>query len=168
MASHFKGDENTLRALNAYINLIRASDSLAARMTAQLESQGLTIGQFGILEALYHLGPLCQKSLGQKLLRSGANTTLIVDNLEKYGLVRRERHQQDRRKVLIRLTQPGQAAIQRVLQPHVQAIAKEMSRLSPEEQEELRRICRKLGKGGEASCREHLAKENENAANPSE
>mgnify|MGYP000381933987 CR=1 FL=1 len=38
---------------------------------------------FGILEALFHLGPLSQKSLGQKVLSTKGNITTIVDNLEK-------------------------------------------------------------------------------------
>ena len=164
MPSHFKGCREALPALNAYINLIRASDTLMARLTAQLESQGLTAGQFGILEALYHLGPMCQKTLGEKLLRSGGNITVILDNLEKHGLVKRERQEEDRRKVLIRLTQAGNALITHVLPSHAEAISKEMSRLTPTEQEELRRICRKLGKGGEGLCQERLAKEKDHAA----
>ena len=64
MPSHYKGAENEVRALNAFINLMRASDSLAARGALLLESQGLTHGQFGTMEALFHLGPLCQRALG--------------------------------------------------------------------------------------------------------
>lgn len=169
MPTHFKGcKEGVVRALNAYINLMRASDSLAARLTAQLEGQGLTMGQFGILEALYHLGPMCQKTLGEKLLRSSGNITVIVDNLEKYGLVRRERQKEDRRKILIRLTQGGHAIIEKIMPAHAEAIAKQMSRLTPEEQEELRRLCRKLGKGGEALCQERLEKETNHAASKTE
>jgi MarR family transcriptional regulator, 2-MHQ and catechol-resistance regulon repressor len=164
MPTHFKGCKEAVPALNAYINLIRASDTLMARLTAQLESHGLTVGQFGILEALYHLGPMCQKTLGEKLLRSGGNITVILDNLEKHGLVRRERQEKDRRKVLIRLTQAGNALITHVLPGHAEAIMKEMNRLTLPEQEELRRICRKLGKGGEALCQERLAKEHDDAA----
>ena len=47
MPTHFKGREETIRALNAYVNLIRASDSVAARMSLQIEESGLTMGQFG-------------------------------------------------------------------------------------------------------------------------
>jgi MarR family transcriptional regulator, 2-MHQ and catechol-resistance regulon repressor len=168
MPTHYQGSQEDVAALGAYINLMRASDSLAARLTGELESHELTMGQFGVLEALYHLGPMCQGMLGKKLLRSGGNITVVVDNLEKHGLVRRERQKDDRRKVMIRLTQPGKAILERVLPPHVEAIVKEMSRLTPEEQEDLRRLCRKLGKGGEESCQERLDKETRNVANPTE
>src|ERR1700722_1138317 len=118
MPTHFKGSKQEVRALNAFINLARASDSLMARMSLQLESEGLTTGQFGILEALLHLGPMCQKTLGQKLLRSGGNITLVVDNLEKHGWVRRERQKDDRRKFLIHLTPEGRKLISRIFPRH--------------------------------------------------
>jgi MarR family transcriptional regulator, 2-MHQ and catechol-resistance regulon repressor len=169
MPTHFKGCRQAVTALNAFINLIRASDSLAGRLALQIESQGLTMGQFGVMEALFHLGPMCQKTLGEKLLRSGGNVTLVVDNLEKHGWVRRERQKKDRRMVTIRLTPRGQKLIAKVMPPHAEAVVKEMARLTPAEQEELRRICRKLGKGeGEKLCAERLAKENDHATNSTE
>jgi MarR family transcriptional regulator, 2-MHQ and catechol-resistance regulon repressor len=146
MPTHFQGPKQSVRALNAFINLARASDSLMARLSLQLESEGLTTGQFGILEALLHLGPMCQKTLAEKLLRSGGNITLVVDNLEKHGWVRRERQDDDRRKILVHLTPEGRKLIGRIFPRHVEAIVEEMSRLEPAEQEALRNICRKLGR----------------------
>jgi MarR family transcriptional regulator, 2-MHQ and catechol-resistance regulon repressor len=149
MPTHYKGRSDTVRALNAYINLARASDSLLGRMSAQLEREGLTMGQFGVLEVLLHLGPMCQRTLGQKLLRSGGNITLVVDNLEKHGWVRRERLESDHRMMVIHLTPAGQELIATVFPRHAKAIKNEMSRLKPAEQETLRRLARKLGLGGE-------------------
>ena len=59
--------------------------SLTADLTRQIGSADLTMGQFGVLEALLHLGPMCQQELGAKLLRSGSNITIVIDNLEKRG-----------------------------------------------------------------------------------
>jgi MarR family 2-MHQ and catechol resistance regulon transcriptional repressor len=147
MPSHHKGNERDTRVLSAYINLIRASDTILKRLGADLAAQGLTLGQFGALEALLHLGPMCQKELGGKLLRSGGNVTLVIDNLERHGWVRRERLKNDRRKFLIRLTTRGRELIERVFPEHVKAIVKEFSRLKPAEQKTMRRLCRKLGIG---------------------
>ena len=146
MPTHFQGRKETVRALNAFVNLMRASDTVAAHMASQIEQSGLTMGQFGVLEALLHLGPMCQHTLGEKLLRSGGNVTLVVDNLEKHGWVRRERQEDDRRLVKIHLTPEGKHLISRVFPGHAEAVTREMSRLSGKEQESLRRICRKLGK----------------------
>lgn len=146
MPTHYKGSREAVRALNAFINLMRASDSLISRLTARLEPYGLTTGQFGTLEVLYHLGPMCQYALAEKLLRSGGNITLVVDNLEKHGWVRRVRQKDDRRMVRIHLTPTGERLIARVFPLHLEALVEEMSRLTAAEQKSLRAICRKLGR----------------------
>jgi MarR family 2-MHQ and catechol resistance regulon transcriptional repressor len=151
LPTHFEGSAETKRALNAFINLARATNSVQARLAVQLEEQGLTVGQFGVMEALLHLGPMSQCALGEKLLRSGGNITLVIDNLEKHGLVRRERQTEDRRTIVIHLTPKGLRLIKRVFPAHAKMILKEMSQLEPSEQEDLRRLCRKLGRGGESS-----------------
>jgi MarR family 2-MHQ and catechol resistance regulon transcriptional repressor len=156
MPTHFRGSEKSVRALNAYINLVRATDSLLAAAGAHIEAEGLTLGQFGVLESLFHLGPMCQKTLAEKLLRSPGNVTLVVDNLERKGWVRRERQKDDRRMITIHLTPEGRSLISRTFPPHVKAIVKELSRLDSDELETLRRLCRKLGKGGTKSSAETL------------
>jgi MarR family transcriptional regulator, 2-MHQ and catechol-resistance regulon repressor len=162
MPTHFKGCKETERALSAYINLIRASDSIVSKASAQLEESGLTRGQFAVLEALHHLGPMCQHTLADKLLRSGGNVTLVVDNLEKRGWVRRKRQTDDRRTVQIRMTPQGARLIAKVFPEHAAAITKIMNELTENEQEELRRLAGKLGHGAEAFCLERLKGEKNN------
>lgn len=133
------------------INLSRASNSVQTRLSVGLDRHGITTSQLGILEALFHLGPMCQRALGDKLLRSGGNITMVIDNLEKHGLVERVRQKEDRRMIMIHLTPKGRKLISRVLPLHAKDVVKEMSRLTASEQEELRRLCRKLGRGGEVN-----------------
>jgi MarR family 2-MHQ and catechol resistance regulon transcriptional repressor len=111
---------------------------------------------------LLHLGPMCQHTLGQKLLRSGGNITLVVDNLEKYGWVKRERQEDDRRKLMVHLTAEGRKLIEQVFPGHARAIEREMGVLSQQEQERLRVFCRKLGQGREKSHQEQRKKEKQN------
>ena len=162
MPTHFKGDLETVRALSAFINLIRASDSTMTKTTAHLEELGVTPGQFAVLEALLHLGPMCQHTLGEKLLRSGGNVTLVVDNLERHGWVRRERQVNDRRMIQIHLTLKGRRLITRVFPEHAKMVVKVMSKLSAAEQEQLRKIARKLGRGADELCTERMQREKEN------
>jgi MarR family transcriptional regulator, 2-MHQ and catechol-resistance regulon repressor len=166
MPTHYKGCQEAERALSAYINLIRASDSIAAKASAQIENSGITLGQFAVLEALHHLGPMCQHTLAKKLLRSGGNITLVVDNLEKRGWVRRERQKDDRRMVRIHLTPKGARLIAKVFPEHAAAITKIMSALTEQEQEDLRRIAGKLGHGAEAFCLERFKKEQHHDSDP--
>lgn len=163
MPTHYKGRPEVERALSAFINFLRAADSVVARLDSQIEAGGLTHGQFAVMEALLHLGAMNQCDLAQKLLRSGGNVTVVVDNLEKRGWVRRERQKKDRRMVVVQLTASGRRLIERVFPDHARAVAAEMSRLSPEEQETLRVLCRRLGKRGFALAKTRSPDINSNA-----
>lgn len=148
MGSRYAGSEREVRALCAFINLMRAADTLVDRTQRALDAAGLTASQFGVLEALLHCGPMCQCDLASKLLRSGASVTSVLETLERRGLVERERGREDRRFVLVRLTAKGRGLIGRVFPRHAARISEAFGVLKAGEQDELRRLCRKLGKGG--------------------
>jgi MarR family 2-MHQ and catechol resistance regulon transcriptional repressor len=131
-------------ALSSYLALIRASDFLTSQISFRCENQGLTISQFGILDALYRGGVHCQKELGEKIFKSSGNITLVIDNLEKRGLVKRERKGDDRRYISILLTEDGRRVISEVLPKVANFIQDELRILSEEEQQLLRCMCRKL------------------------
>jgi len=145
MATHFQGTEEERRALDAFIKLSRAAESVGARVNDHLRDDGLTVSQFGVLEALYHLGPMPAGQLAGKILRSSANLTLVIDNLARRGLVRRKRRADDRRTVEISLTEEGRALIAAILPDHVAGVVDAMSALSAEEQATLAALCRKVG-----------------------
>ena len=145
MAAQFNDKEKEMRALNTYVKLMRAAESMTARAHEHLSSAGLTISQFGVLEALYHRGPLSQKEIGQKILRSSGNITMVIDNLEKRSLVRRERDQNDRRSFIVHLTDAGNKLICKIFPPHAAVILNEMSILTAAEQKTLGALCKKLG-----------------------
>lgn len=132
-------------ALDAYTKLVRATESSTSRIHQHLADANLTISQFGVLEALYHLGPLCQKDLAEKILKTSGNLTMVIENLEKRSLVSRERDQADRRSLNISLTDRGRKLIAQIFPKHAAIVAKEMSVLSPAEQGTLARLCQKLG-----------------------
>ena len=146
MGTHYKGSSREVRALDAYIKLIRATESITARLSQQLRRESdLTLSQFGTLEALLHLGDMSQSELGQKLLKSSGNITMVVDNLEKRELVQRCRDTGDRRVVMVRLTAVGHQLIAAIFPAHACAITAEMEHLPAAEIEELGRLCKKLG-----------------------
>src|SRR5512142_249816 len=111
MPTHFKGTSEEVRALDTYIKLSRATNSFEDRVLSHGALGKLTVSQFGVLEALHHLGPMCQGQLSQKLLKSTGNITMVVDNLEKSGFVRRVRSVEDRRMIQIELTPAGNKLI---------------------------------------------------------
>jgi len=147
MATKQRGETRESRALKTYVKLMRAAESITSRVHKHLSSAGLTVSQFGVLEAIYHLGPLSQKDLGRKILRSSGNITMVIDNLEKRRLVRRERDTSDRRIFIVHLTDEGQKLIRRIFPPHAALIAGELSVLNATDQMKLGNLCKKVGMG---------------------
>lgn len=145
MGTRYRGTDEEVRALDAYIKLMRAAESVSARLAPRLSAAGLTGSQFGALEALYHLGPLCQRDLGKKMLKSGGNITMVVDNLEKRGLVERVRAEEDRRYITVSLTKQGRKLMSRLFPRHAGAIREEMCVLSDAELERLASLCKRVG-----------------------
>ncbi|MGW8313322.1 MAG: MarR family winged helix-turn-helix transcriptional regulator [Desulfuromonadales bacterium] len=124
-------------ALNLYVKLMRATNQATSRIHRHLADDNLTISQFAVLEALYHLGPLCQGELVEKILKSNANLTTVVDSLEKKSLVQRERSLTDRRRVTVHLTSDGEKLISKVFPRHAKVVANELKFLSDVEKEQL-------------------------------
>jgi MarR family transcriptional regulator, 2-MHQ and catechol-resistance regulon repressor len=147
MPTHFTGSRAEARTLDTFIKLTRCTNSLLARLAERSSIGELTYSQFAVLEALYHLGPMTAGEVSQKILKSGSNLTLVIDNLERDCLVRRERDAKDRRVIHIHLTEAGKGKVEAVLPGHVAALVDEFRVLSAKEQEMLGKLCKKLGKG---------------------
>ena len=147
MGTKYQGSESEIRALDAYIKLTRAAQTVLDRTNRHLADHGLTTSQFGVLEALHHLGTLSQIDVARKLLLSTANITTVMQNLEKVGYIRRERDPRDQRVVRASITEAGQALVEKIMPAHVETIVADMSGLTPDEQETLAALCRKLGRG---------------------
>lgn len=145
MGTHYKGEKEDQLTLNAFIKLMRATDSVNRRLNKHLAKADLTASQFGVLEAVHHLGPLNQKTLGEKLLKSGGNITLVIDNLEKCGLVERHQNPSDRRAMLIHLTEKGSEFISSFFPKHLDHIRQEFEPLTKQEKKDLAKICKKIG-----------------------
>ena len=139
----YAGTSQERLALHTYIGLVRAASGLGARLNRSLSAAGLTESQFGVLEAL-HLGPLPQRGLAGKILRTHGNVTLVIDHLERRGLVQRQRAAADRRCIRVHLTEEGEALVRRLVPAHAARLAAEMSVLREDEQQELSRLCQCL------------------------
>jgi len=150
MPTHFIGSRAEIRTLDTFIKLTRCTNSLFARLSERNTLGDITPSQFAVLEALYHLGSLTQGEVSTKVLKSGSNMTTVIDNLERDGLVRRERDAKDRRVINVHLTEAGSGKVDAVLPKHVGALVEEFSVLSASEQLTLGELCKKLGKGQES------------------
>lgn len=144
----FQGTDEQERALNAYVKLLRARNSVTAAAMQSLGNSDLTPTQFAVLEALYHSaseGTLCLGDIAEKILTSSGNLTLVVKNLERRGLAKRKPAANDRRYVGLEITPRGAKLMRQIFPAHVAAIVATIQRLSPAEQEQLAALCKKLG-----------------------
>ena len=107
--------EDQRLALNVYVKLMRATNRVTNAVHRHLYDDNLTVSQFAVLEASYHLGPLCQGELVENILKSNANLTTGVDSLEKKSLVRRDSSARARRRLRVHQTDRGRALIARVV-----------------------------------------------------
>ena len=108
-----------------------------------LSAYGLTPSQFEILTVLSEEGTVPLNRLSERLCCAGSNVTGIVDRLERDGLAKRERSQEDRRVILLGLTDKGQEMWKSV--PHGGCCGMRLdSILDRAEESELRRILEKF------------------------
>lgn len=147
MGTKYNGTPTEKRALDAYIKLQRAAETVMTHTTQHLSDYDLTTTQFAVLEAVYHLGVLSQGDLAAKLLKSTGNMTTVLKNMEKRGLITRDRDPNDNRYRQVCITDAGRNLIEAFLGMHVAGIVEAMGILTDEEQLELARLCKKLGLG---------------------
>lgn len=133
-------------ALVTYVKLMRAANSARNFAARSLQDMGLTLTQFAVLEALYHLGPMSLSEVAQRVLTTGGNLTMVAGNLEKQGLAKRQPSPEDKRVQIMVLTPKGKSLMRKLFPHHAAAIVEFLSVLTPQEQAQLGDLCRKLGR----------------------
>jgi MarR family transcriptional regulator, 2-MHQ and catechol-resistance regulon repressor len=142
-----RNDKDTATALRTWVVLARAYLSIYKHVAADVARHDLTASEFGILEALFHKGPLLLGDLQKKILVTSGGVTYLVNRLVAKGLVTRESFPGDKRSRFAVLTPEGSALIKKIFPGHAKRIAKAMNALSPKEQKRLTDMLRTLGKG---------------------
>ena len=134
-------------ALTTWVKLARAFASFNKKSNENIRQFGLTQPQFAVIEVLGHLGPLKVGEICDKMLVSGGNMTLVLDNIEKLGLIERTHSKEDRRAINVQLTKAGRELFDKIFTNHAEYISKTMSVLTSEEQKTLGELLKKLGRG---------------------
>ena len=133
-------------SLRLWVIFSRAYAAVGARAQADVARHGLTLAEFGVLEALHHKGPLLLSELKAKILVSNAGVTYLVDRLEKRGMVERRRCDRDRRAYYAHLTAEGSAFVQSIFPEHATAITEAFAVLTDDERALVTELIRKVGK----------------------
>ncbi len=143
-------DVPTETALKLYVVLSRAHAALDRHTMAHIAGTGLGQGEFGVLEALYHAGPMLLGEVQRKVLVSSGGITFLADRLEKRGLVERLPCETDRRARYVALTPEGRALVAGIFPAHAEVIRRAMSGLGLADQRVATSLLRTLGTEAEA------------------
>jgi MarR family 2-MHQ and catechol resistance regulon transcriptional repressor len=132
----------------AHLRLVlwRANKAIERVETARLQSMGMGLSDFAILEVLLHKGDLPVNAIGGKVLLTSGSITTAIQRLEEKGWVRREKSEGDRRVVNVQLTDAGREIIEALYSRHVEGLEEMASVLSRAEQAQLIDLLKKLGR----------------------
>ena len=132
-------------SLNMWLKFIRAHITYTKKAADDMKNCGLSLSPYFVIECLGSIGPLIMGELGRKTFLSAGNMTVIVDGLEKAGLVERVFTEDNRRAILVRLTPKGEKIYAEAFCKHSNFLARLAAVLTPEEQDEFARLLKKLG-----------------------
>ena len=141
-------DESVLKV---WVILNRAQAAVAEHARQHVASRGLTVQEFGILEALHHKGDMLLGELQHKLLVTSGGVTYLVDRLEEKGLVRRLECKTDRRARYASLTTKGRKLIGEIFPEHVAWLERALGGLDQAERRQVAELLRRLGQHAAAT-----------------
>lgn len=138
-------DDASSAALRLWVIMSRAHSAIAAHAAADVARHGLTLAEFGILEALYHRGPMLLGEVQRRILVSSGGITFLVDRLTAKELVERRTCPEDRRARYAALTPTGTQLVKRIFPEHAALLTQVMEGLSVDEQSTAADMMRALG-----------------------
>lgn len=130
--------------LKTLVALSRCTQNVHKREYKTIKEGGLTVSQFAVLEVLYHKGDLRVSEIIEKILSTGGNMTVVIDNLVKDNLVERRIDPNDRRVNLISITEKGRNLVSGIFPKHLENINEIFSALTAEEKKNLIVLLKKL------------------------
>lgn len=137
-------DASPLASLSRLSRLSRHLDRARSEAFAAAE---LEPWEFDVLAALRHLGPPYEASPGELIhetLSTSGTMTNRINRLESRGLVVRLPNAQDRRGVLVRLTEDGRTRVSAAMTDLLQFERGVLAAITPEQRDQLAELLRAL------------------------
>ena len=133
-------------SVECYINILRAGDRLLAEITrrskASFDLSASACAVLAIVDGATE--PITPSLIAERAIVSSASATSVLDTLERRELVVRRPHPDDRRKLVIELTDTGRAVIDQFLPGAHTLETRMMSVLTPAERGQLVRLLSKV------------------------
>ncbi|WP_055666993.1 MarR family winged helix-turn-helix transcriptional regulator [Desnuesiella massiliensis] len=132
--------------LKLLITLSRAMTEINKAQASVITQNGLTLGQFAVLEVLYHKGELCINDIIKKILSTSGNVTVVIENLVKEGYITKQKDPMDKRVSLINITMKGRELIEKIFPMHLKNLEEMFHVLTDEDKIKMIELSKKLGK----------------------
>jgi MarR family 2-MHQ and catechol resistance regulon transcriptional repressor len=139
------GRQNRLN-LNVIIGLYRSYFRIHRSTQKLIASYNITMPQFGVMEALYHLGDMNIGDIIDKTLSTSGNMTVVIKNLEKEGWIIRHTDPVDKRAYLVQITEKGKELIETIFPEHLNDLEGLLNNLDIEEKEQLIYLFKKMNR----------------------
>lgn len=130
--------------VRAWVRIMRIYNRIDRRSADGMRAWGLSPARFDIINHAGLNEGATQQELADALLVTKGNVTQLLESLERDGLIRREKCGRMKR---VYLTDAGREARERAMTSHLQTLTGAMDGLTPDEQQTLVRLLRKLERG---------------------
>lgn len=132
-------------SLKLIVALHRCIDKIDKKTMKLAQEEGLTFGQFEVLEVLYSKGDMSIGNVMRKILSSVGTISVIVNNLVKLDYIEKIPCKSDKRVCILHLKDKGRDVIERVVVRNTEMLEESFSMLTEEEKENLLIILKKIG-----------------------
>ncbi|AIF52982.1 MarR family winged helix-turn-helix transcriptional regulator [Pelosinus sp. UFO1] len=139
------GMKNRLN-LNVVIGLYRSYFRIHRSTQKLIASYNITMPQFGVMEALYHLGDMNIGEIIDRTLSTSGNMTVVIKNLEQEGWITRHTDPADKRAYLVQLTKRGEELIETIFPEHLNDLDGLLDNLDTQEKEHLSYLFKKMNR----------------------
>ncbi|MDD4884648.1 MAG: MarR family winged helix-turn-helix transcriptional regulator [Sulfuricurvum sp.] len=139
-------DENIALSLSTWVELMKAFSKIRSLEMELIEANGLTIGQFSLLELLYHRGSQSVGAATTLAMSTPGNMTVVVKNLAKQGMIVVDKDPKDKRISTLSISEKGSELMKNLFPEHAKRIDRFLSGLDNDDKEAVKKLLRKLNK----------------------
>jgi DNA-binding MarR family transcriptional regulator len=148
------GDDRRRIVLEVMKLLPELGRAISRSMPAQARMEGVSVAQVKAMVHLFEYGPETMGELADGLGITTPSATGLINPLAELGFVERERDEEDRRVVRVRLSEHAQRLSHEILDQRIAEVASALEGMNLDAQEcfleGLRRLAAAYGKSGPA------------------
>jgi MarR family transcriptional regulator, 2-MHQ and catechol-resistance regulon repressor len=139
----------TPEAVHTWLIVLKVLQAVRHLALPPILKAGLGDSDFRVLDVLMHKGPMPVNALGPKVNLNPGSVSVAVDRLYKKGLISRVESESDRRVRTVSLTEKGRRVFVPIFRQHAALIKRAFQDVSPEEQRQMEKVLKRIGRRAE-------------------